>query len=53
MNDAIAVYLDLAAAKAKQLAMDYRSGRLWEGDIQAGIGEITQNLQKALTGVRR
>lgn len=53
MNEDIAVWLDLAAAKARQLAQDYRAGRLWEGDLSHGIGEITQQLQKASSAGKR
>jgi hypothetical protein len=44
MNESIAVRLDLIAAKAKQLALDYRQGKLWEGDLDRGKGEISEQL---------
>lgn len=46
MEETIAIYLELLAAKARQLAEDYRKGRLWDGELDRGIGEIGQNLQK-------
>ena len=44
MNESIAARLELIAAKAKQLAMDYRNGRLWEGDLAKGKSEIGEQL---------
>jgi hypothetical protein len=44
VDESIAARLDLIAAKAKQLALDYRNGRLWEGDLDRGLGEIRQQL---------
>lgn len=49
MNKDMAVMrLELAAAKAKQLAEDLKHGRLWEGDLSRGIGEINEQLKFAL-----
>lgn len=39
--------LELAAAKAKQLAEDLKHGRLWEGDLSKGISETIEQLQQA------
>ena len=53
MDESIAAYLDLAAAKAKQLAIDYRAGKLWEGDLTRGAHETIQQLQKVADSERR
>lgn len=39
--------LELAAAKAKQLAEDLKRGALWDGDLSDGIAEIMHQLQHA------
>ena len=44
MDESIAARLDLIAAKAKQLAIDYRNGKLWDGDLSRGMCEIGQQL---------
>jgi len=44
MNELVAAKLDLIAAKAKQLSLDYRAGRLWEGELENGLAEIHQQL---------
>jgi hypothetical protein len=44
MDEAIAIRLELMAAKAKQLAHDYRHGKLWEGDLDRGLSEIGAQL---------
>ncbi len=41
-----ALYLELVAAKAKQLAHDVKNGKLWPGDLNKGLSEIWENLQK-------
>lgn len=46
-NQTKAMYLDLVAAKATQLAYDLRSNKLWPGDLDKGIGEILTNVEKA------
>lgn len=40
------VRLDLIAAKAKQLAEDYRKNRLWPGDLTKGLNEIREQLDR-------
>jgi len=40
------LYLELVAAKAKQLATDLKSGRLWPGDLNRGLSEIFETLNK-------
>ena len=40
--------VELIAAKAKQLAHDVKNGRLWEGELSSGLGEISQQLQITL-----
>ena len=40
--------LELAAAKAKALAIAYRNNKLWEGELSRGVSEIRQ----ALEGIR-
>lgn len=53
MNHEMAgVYLELAAAKAKQLAEDFKRGRLWPGDLEHGIGEVQEALRKASSEAR-
>jgi hypothetical protein len=42
-----AMYLDVVAAKAKQLADDARKGRLWPGDMAMGISECMKQLEAA------
>ncbi len=48
----VVVYLDLAAAKARQLAEDERRGRHWEGDLERGIAEVSEALAKARHAAR-
>ncbi len=36
--------LELIAAKARQLADDYKAGSLWPGDLARGLGEIGEQL---------
>lgn len=38
--------LKLIAAKAAKLAHDLEHGRLWDGDLQAGVAEIASALQQ-------
>lgn len=45
MDESIAARLDLIAAKARQLALDYRNGKLWDGDLDRGKSEIYTQLQ--------
>jgi hypothetical protein len=52
MDERVALYLELIAAKAKQLAEDYKRARLWDGDLQRGLGEINEQLQKAFSAAR-
>jgi hypothetical protein len=44
MDESIAIRLELIAAKAKVLASDYKNGKLWEGDLNRGLGEISEQL---------
>lgn len=37
--------LELIAAKARQLAMDLKEGKLWEGDLSRGMSEIHEQLR--------
>lgn len=39
-------YLELIAAKAKQLAEDCKQGRLWDGDLRQGLDEISYSLKR-------
>lgn len=39
--------LKLIAAKAAKLADDLERGRLWEGDLAAGVAEIRKQLADA------
>lgn len=32
--------LDLIAAKARELSISVREGRLWEGELARGVGQI-------------
>lgn len=36
--------LELIAAKAKQLAADVKNGKLWPGDLSAGLHDIHEQL---------
>jgi hypothetical protein len=53
MSELLAVYLELAAAKSRQLAEDSKRGRTWPGDVQRGIAEIREMLDKASSEARR
>lgn len=46
-KETVNIYLELAAAKAKQLAHDSKNNKLWPGDLRNGIAEITDALEKA------
>lgn len=46
MSVATEAYLALIAAKAQQLATDYRNGKLWPGDLSRGLGEIQETIRK-------
>lgn len=46
MSELVGVYLDLIAAKAKQLAEDYKRGKLWEGDLTDGLSDVRETLEK-------
>ena len=48
----VSLRLDLIAAKARQLASDVRTGRLWEGDLARGLSEIREQLQQAEQSAR-
>lgn len=37
--------LDLIAAKARQLADDYKGGNLWPGDLARGLNEIDTQIE--------
>jgi hypothetical protein len=43
------LYLELVAAKAKQLAHDVKNGKLWPGDLSNGLSEIFETLRKVET----
>lgn len=36
--------LELIAAKARILVDDYRRGRLWEGELSAGLDELRKEI---------
>lgn len=48
MNTEISIRLELIAAKAKQLAEDYKNGKLWEGELGKGLSEIDSQLRLLL-----
>jgi hypothetical protein len=50
-RETIAMRLDLIAAKAKLLAHDLRAGRLWEGQLTQGVGEIGEELRAAVRDI--
>lgn len=52
-HEANGAYLELLAAKAKQLAEDYKRGRLWEGDLSRGLRELQETLNKIDTRTDR
>jgi hypothetical protein len=43
------VYLELAAAKCKQLAEDAKRNRLYPDDLSHGIAEVMEALRKVET----
>ena len=45
-KEANVAYLELIAAKARQLAEDYKNARLWEGELGHGLGEIIETVRK-------
>ena len=49
MNKMVVVYLKACAAKAEELAIKAENGQLWPGDLQRGIGSITQSATDALS----
>lgn len=51
-RELLTVYLELAAAKAKQLAEDTKRGRTWPGDVERGIAEVREALEKASNSAR-
>lgn len=51
-REQIATYLDLMAAQAKTLSRDVRDGRLWNGDLNKGLREIREALDKAQNAAR-
>lgn len=46
-REIVILKLELIAAKAAQLASDYKNDRLWEGELQRGLGEIATQLRDA------
>lgn len=44
MNEIIKVKLELIAAQAKSLASDYGNSKLWEGELQRGIGDLYKTI---------
>ena len=46
MSDFNVTYLNLIAAKAKQLAEDLENGKLWDGELATGIKDIAEQLSK-------
>lgn len=50
-DTAVLLALNLAAAKAAKLAIDYAQGKLWPGDLSAGITEVETALLDARKGV--
>ena len=51
MSD-IATRLELIASKAKILAMEYKNGKLWPGELSKGLQELQEQLSKALQETR-
>lgn len=43
----VALRLELIAAKAKQLAEDVKAGKLWPGQLTAGLREVREQLDRA------
>jgi hypothetical protein len=52
-HETVAAYLELIAAKAKQLATDYKAGRLWGGELGRGLDDIAQTIRKIDTRTDR
>jgi hypothetical protein len=44
-REQVAMRLEVIAAKAKQLAYDVKAGKLWDGDLGRGLGEIGEQLR--------
>jgi hypothetical protein len=51
-RELIATRLELIAAKAKALAMDFKNGKLWEGELSKGIADIRHELEKVSSDAR-
>ena len=51
-KEIVSVRLELIAAKAKQLASDVKNGKLWEGELSQGIGEIQQQVSQVVQDAR-
>ena len=51
-RELIATRLELIATKAKVLAADFKNGKLWEGELNKGIGEIRRELEKVSSDAR-
>lgn len=47
MENLTVVYLELIAAKARQLAIEHKQHKLWEGDLSKGISELREIINKA------
>jgi hypothetical protein len=45
-REATQAYLELIAARARQLAEDYKNSRLWGGELTQGLGEIQATINK-------
>jgi len=53
MSDAvIAARLDLIAAKAKILSERYKNNQLWDGELNSGLNEISEEIRKIGSGRR-
>lgn len=51
--DLLTVRLELIAAKARQLAEDYKRGRLYRDELEIGLREVACQLQLAQEDARR
>lgn len=50
MDEVILARLELIAAKAKTLALDYKNGKLWPGDLDRNLDYIKSEINRIIGG---
>lgn len=53
MDEIIKARLELLAAKAKVLALDYEHGKLWEGELGSGLAQLQGQITEILHRIRQ